>query len=371
MPDHDSAGRRPPQSLGALLAERGVSRRSFLKFASYTASIMALPPTAATAIAQGLETARRQSVIWLSFQECTGCTESITRAHSPSIEDLIFDFISLDYHHTLMNASGEAAEAARLAAMQENAGEYIVVVDGSVPLKDDGIYSCIAGMSNLQMLEETVRDAFAVIAVGSCAAFGGIPGAAPNPTGAVPIAQLVTDKPVINISGCPPIPEAMTGTIAYLLSFGSIPELDQLGRPRAFFGEAIHDRCYRRPFYERGLFAKSFDDEGARQGWCLYEVGCKGPVTYNACATLKWNAGVSFPIQSGHGCLGCSEPGFWDLGGFYKPLSTAKGEPLKYAAGAAVAGAAIGAASAALARSRRKQVLQAAAKPAATEKEDA
>jgi len=343
-------------TLGEMLTERGISRRTFLKYASYTASIMALPPTAATAIAQGIANARRQSVIWLSFQECTGCTESITRAHTPSIEDLIFDFISLDYHHTLMNASGVLAEEAREQAMADNAGEYIVIVDGSVPLKDDGIYSTIAGMTNLQMLKDTAKNAFAVISVGSCAAFGGIPGANPNPTGAVPISEIITDKPIINISGCPPIPEAMTGTIAYLLSFGSIPELDDLGRPKAFFGEAIHDRCYRRPFYERGMFARSFDDEGARQGWCLFEVGCKGPVTYNACATLKWNGGVSFPIQSGHGCLGCSEPNFWDMGGFYKPLSTATGDPLKWAGGAAMAGGAIGAASAVMARSKRNKV---------------
>ena len=351
-------------SLGEHLMKRGVSRRSFLKFASYTASILALPATSARAIAEGLAAARRQSVIWLSFQECTGCTESITRASSPSIEDLIFDFISLDYHHTLQNASGHAAEAAREAAMEENAGKYIVVVDGSIPLKDNGVYSTIAGMTNLQMLEETARDAFAIISVGSCAAFGGIPGANPNPTGAVAVSDIITNKPVVNISGCPPIPEAMTGTISYLLSFGKLPELDHLGRPRAFFGEAIHDRCYRRPFYDRGMFAKSFDDEGARQGWCLFEVGCKGPVAYNACATLKWNQGVSFPIQSGHGCLGCSEPGFWDMGGFYKPLSAAKGEPLKWAAGAAVAGAAIGAAGAAVANKRRKKIVSAQAKTA-------
>jgi hydrogenase small subunit len=346
------------KTLGETLSERGISRRAFLKYASYTASILALPPSAATAIAQGLAQARRQSVIWLSFQECTGCTESITRASSPSIEDLIFDFISLDYHHTLMNASGVAAEEARHAAMEENAGQYIVIVDGSVPVENDGVYSTIAGMSNLQMLKDTVRDAFAVIAVGSCAAFGGIPAARPNPTGAVPISEIITDKPLINISGCPPIPEAMTGTIAYLLSFGSLPELDDLGRPRAFFGETIHDRCYRRPFYERGKFARSFDDEGARQGWCLFEVGCKGPVTYNACATLKWNGGVSFPVQSGHGCLGCSEPGFWDMGGFYKPLSTPTGDATKWVAGAAAAGAAIGAASALATRRKRKKIVQ-------------
>ncbi|MDH4108608.1 MAG: hydrogenase small subunit, partial [Gammaproteobacteria bacterium] len=273
------------RTLGEMLAQRGVSRRVFMKYASYAASLMALPPTMTTAMAQGLADARRQSVIWLSFQECTGCTESITRSYGPTLEQLIFDFISLDYHHTLQAASGHAAEEARLAAMQENKGKYIVVVDGSVPTKDNGVYSTIAGISNLQMLEETVADAFAVIAVGTCAAFGGIPYARPNPTGAVPISEIVRDKPLINISGCPPIPEAMTGTVSYVLSFGSIPELDSLGRPVAFFGETIHDRCYRRPFYERGMFAKSFDDEGARKGWCLFELGCKGPIAYNACAT--------------------------------------------------------------------------------------
>ena len=347
------------RSLGYMLAQRGVSRRAFLKYASYTASLMALPSTATAAIAQGLAAARRQSVIWLSFQECTGCTESFTRADSPSVEDLIFDFISLDYHHTLQAASGHAAEAARHAAMEENKGKYIVVVDGSIPVKDGGVYSTIAGMTNVQMLQETVKDAYAVIAVGTCAAFGGIPYADPNPTGAVPVSELIpAGIPVINISGCPPIPEAMTGTIAYLLSFGAVPDLDHLGRPNAFFGENIHDRCYRRPFYERGQFAESFDDEGARKGWCLYKVGCKGPVTYNACATLKWNGGVSFPIQSGHGCLGCSEPDFWDKGGFYKPLSTSVGNAAKCVGGAAAIGAAAGVASAAVSRSRKNKALK-------------
>jgi hydrogenase small subunit len=149
------------------------------------------------------------------------------------------------------------------------------------------------------------------------------------------------------------MPQAMAGTLTHILSFGKLPELDALGRPRAFFGESIHDRCYRRPFYERGLFAKAFDDEGARQGWCLFELGCKGPVTYNACATQKWNGGVSFPIQSGHGCIGCSEPRFWDRGGLYKPLSAGTADMRKVIGIAAVGGIALGAASAALARQRR------------------
>lgn len=342
-------------TLGDLLARRGVSRRAFLKYASYLASLMALPPAASSVMAEALAKARRQSVIWLSFQECTGCTESLTRSFSPTLEDLIFDLISLDYHHTLQAVSGAAAEQARLTAMKENAGRYLVVVDGSVPVKDGGVYSTIAGISNRDMLIETAEHAMAIISVGTCAAFGGIPHAKPNPTGAVPVSEIVTGKPVINISGCPPIAEAMAGTLAYLLSFGKLPELDHLNRPKAFFGESIHDRCYRRPFYDRGLFAKGFDDEGARKGWCLYEVGCKGPVTYNACATLKWNGGVSFPIQSGHGCLGCAEPDFWDMGGFYRPLSANVGNVGALVGGAAVAGAVAGAAAAALVQHRKRR----------------
>jgi len=319
------------------LQRHGITRRTFMKFCSSIASAMALSPAMASEMAEKLAHTRRQSVIWLSFQECTGCTESITRAHKPSLESLIFDFVSLDYHHTLQAASGHAAEEAREQAMHENGGNYILIVDGSIPLKDDGVYSTIAGMTNLDMLKQVAEQAAAIVSVGTCAAYGGLPKASPNPTGAVAVSDIIKDKPIINIPGCPPIPVVMTGVLAHVLTFG-IPELDGMGRPKAFYGDTIHDRCYRRPFYDRGEFAKSFDDEGARKGWCLYEVGCKGPVTHNACATVKWNNGTSFPIQSGHGCIGCSEPDFWDAGGFYKALSTGSGNPGEWATGALAAG---------------------------------
>ena len=319
------------------LERRGIDRREFFKLCGALASLMALPAGAAEQLAAAVAKARRPSVIWLSFQECTGCTEALTRSHSPSLESLIFDLISLDYHHTLQAASGDAAEAAREAAMKENAGKYLVVVDGSIPLGNPG-YSTIAGVSNIETLKEVVAGAAAVIAMGTCAAYGGLPAAQPNPTGAVAIRDLIKDKPVVNIPGCPPIPIVMTGVIAHYLAFGALPELDGLGRPKAFYGETIHDRCYRRPFYDQGKFAETFDDEGARRGWCLFKLGCKGPVTYNACATTKWNDGTSFPIQSGHGCIGCSEPNFWDAGGFYKALSA----PAVPAGGALAAGAAAG-----------------------------
>ena len=306
---------------------------------------MALPPAAGRAFAKALVSAPRPSVIWLSFQECTGCTESLTRSHAPTLEGLLFNSISLDYHHTLQAAAGADAESARQEAVQKNWGKFLLVVDGSVPMKDGGVYSTIAGVSNYDLLMETAKGAAAVIAVGTCAAFGGLPGARPNPTGSVSISSLVHDKPVINLSGCPPIPAVMTGVLAQYLAFGTLPELDSLGRPKAFYADTIHDRCYRRPFYDQGKFAKTFDDEGARQGWCLFELGCKGPVTHNACATTKWNDSTSFPIESGHGCLGCSEPGFWDAGSFYRALSQSA-NPLQHAKGALVAGAVVGGAMA-------------------------
>ncbi len=347
-----------PTTLGENLRAQGVSRRGFLKLCAATASMLALPPSMVPRIAHALEATRRPSVIWLSFQECTGCTESLTRSQAPTLDELILDLISLDYHHTLQAAAGEAAELARHQAMEANPGQYLVIVDGSIPGPDANPgFSTIAGHSNYDILMETVANAAAVIAVGSCAAFGGLPAADPNPTGARSVMDLVADKPVVNISGCPPIPMVITGVLVHFLTFGRLPELDEYRRPMAFYGQSIHDRCYRRPFYDRGLFANTFEDEGARKGWCLFRLGCKGPTTYNACATAHWNAGTSWPIQSGHPCLGCSEPSFWDGGGFYEPLSVPTTATATTLLAAAAAGAVVGGATTARAKKQTRNLV--------------
>ncbi len=306
-----------------------IHRRAFLKFCAITVSLLALPPGTARLLAQGLENVRRLPVIWLSFQECTGCTESLTRSSAPSIERLLFELISLDYHHTLQAAAGSAAEQARETVLKEAAGKLLVVVDGSVPTALNGAYSTIAGEDNLGLLRRCLAAAEAVLAVGTCASFGGLPAAAPNPTGAMGIAELmqrglVPRRPLVNLPGCPPIPEVMSAVLAQRVAFGSFPALDAQGRPLAFYGETVHDRCSRRGHYEAGRFAKTFDDVGARSGWCLLELGCKGPVTHNACSSVRWN-GVSNPVESGHPCLGCAESGFWDRGSFYRPIKAASG----------------------------------------------
>jgi hydrogenase small subunit len=314
------------EQIGDSLIRAGISRRAFLKYCASIASLFALPASAVRGLAAGIQSARRVPVIWLSCQECTGCTESLARSSAPTLEQLLFNLISLDYHHTLMAAAGAAAEAARTRTLETQAGRYLLIVDGSVPTGPG--YSTIAGVNNLAILDACVSNAAAVIAVGSCAAFGGLPAAHPNPTGAMGVASLmrgnlVPSRPLVNLPGCPPIPAVIGGLLTHYVAFARFPDLDELARPLAFYANTVHQRCSRYYFYKKNKFAERFDDEGARKGWCLYKLGCKGPTTHNACATLKWNDGTGSPIDAGHPCIGCSEPGFWDKGDFYRSLALA------------------------------------------------
>ncbi len=187
------------------------------------------------------------------------------------------------------------------------------------------MYCTIAGRTAKDQLIEAAAGAKAIIAWGSCATNGCVQGAKPNPTGATPIHKIIKNKPIVQMPGCPPIGEAMAALIVHYVTFDRLPELDRSGRPKAFYGKRVHDTCYRRPYFDAGLFAETFDDKNAKEGYCLYKLGCKGPTTYNACASMKWNNGVSFPIQSGHGCIGCSEANFWDNGPFYERLTNVPG----------------------------------------------
>ena len=304
---------------------KGYSRRDFVKFVSIMTAFIGLEQSAMGQVTKALETKPRLPVIWLHFQECTCCSESFIRSSHPIVADILLDKISLDYSETLMAASGTQAEAALKNTMTKYKGQYILCVEGSVPMGADGVYCMIGGKTSLQILHEVAEGAAAIIAWGSCASNGCVQAAKPNPTGATPIHKLITNKPIIKVPGCPPIGEVMAGVIVHYLTFGTIPELDKLGRPKAFYNKRVHDTCYRRPFYDAGLFVETFDDENAKKGYCLYKMGCKGPSTYNACGVTKWNGGTSFPIQSGHPCIGCSEANFWDNGGFYERASAFAG----------------------------------------------
>jgi len=314
------------QSLGQYLAHRGVSRREFLTFCGQMAAILGLGDLATPRIARALSAVKRPSVVWLSLQECTGCTESVLRAADPTIADLVLDVVSLDFQENLMAAAGFAVEQALRQAMEKNNGEYLLVVTGSVPLNDGGIYTTVAGRPVKEILEEGAKGAKAVIAIGACAHWGNIQASRPNPTGAVGVGDIVKDKPVVNIAGCPPIADVVTATIVHYLSFGRLPATDYEGRPLFAYGARIHDQCPRRANFDAGQFVEEFDDEAARKGWCLYHVGCKGPATFSPCPIFQWNSGTNWPIGAGHPCLGCTERHFWDtMTPFYGRLPNVAG----------------------------------------------
>jgi len=306
------------------MQRKGYDRREFLRFCSFAAMMAGVETSSLPTVVQAFESKARPPVVWLHFQECTCCSESFIRSSHPIVADVLLDSLSLDYSETLQAAAGHQAEKSLQDTLKNAAGKYILLVEGSVPTNDGGVYCTIGGRTAEDILQDAAKDAAAVIAWGSCASHGCIQAAKPNPTGATPIHKLV-DKPVINVPGCPPIADVMTGVVTHLLVFGSAPELDNLGRPKEFYSRRVHDTCYRRPYYDAGLFVESWDDDKARRGYCLYKMGCRGPVTYNACSVTKWNGGLSYPIQSGHGCIGCSEAGFWDNGPFYRHLASFPG----------------------------------------------
>ncbi|UCH61204.1 MAG: hydrogenase small subunit [Anaerolineales bacterium] len=301
-------------SVQQVLTERGLTRRDFLKFCSSMAGALALPRRYSTRIAQALEAPKRTPVIWMEFQDCAGCTEALLRASRPTVAEIVLDILSVDYHETIMAASGHRAEEAKKQTI--DAGGYILVVEGSIPRAEDGVHCCIGGRTALDLLSEAASNALAVIAVGHCAAFGGVPRAAPNPTDAVGVMDLVKDKPVLNLPGCPYNTVNLTATVVHFLTFGELPAMDELLRPLFAFGARIHDNCERRGHFDAGHFVMEWGDEGHRLGWCLYKMGCKGPVSFHNCPAVRYNDGASWPIGSGHGCIGCSEPDFWEWGAY-------------------------------------------------------
>jgi len=300
------------ETLGEHLERQGVTRRDFLTFCGEMCAMLGLSATLRPKVAAALQSAQRPSVIWVQLQECTGCVESVVRTAEPTVGDLVLNQISLDYSHTLMAAAGDAAEKALHDAMEKNRGAYVLLVTGSVPLAEGGIYTTIGGRTAKVILEEAAAGAAAVIAVGACAHWGNIQASRPNPTEAVGVSEIVTDKPVVNIAGCPPIADVVTATVVHFLTFGRLPALDRDGRPLFAYGKRIHDQCQRRAHFDAGQYVEAFDDEAARKGWCLYHTGCKGPATFSPCPIFQWNTRTSWPIGAGHPCLGCTERHFWD-----------------------------------------------------------
>lgn len=289
----------------------GLTRREFLQLCTSVAATLGLSSVAAVKIAEAATSSTRPPVIWLSGQECTGCSESLLRSTHPTLESLVLETISLDYHETLSAAAGHQAEAAKQASMVANQGKYVLVVEGAIPTKDNGIYCKIANKTMLQHVQEAAEHAAAIIAMGSCASWGGVPSTPPNPTEAKGVAEVLPGKTVITIPGCPPNPYNLLATVLHFVTFKRLPELDDKGRPKFAYGQLIHENCERRAHFDAGRFAIEFGDEGHRQGWCLYKLGCKGPETYANCPAIRFGdvGSASWPVGTGHPCIGCTEKG--------------------------------------------------------------
>ncbi|MDR2348356.1 MAG: hydrogenase small subunit, partial [Bifidobacteriaceae bacterium] len=319
-------GWREP-TLAENLARAGVSRRDFLTYCGVLAGIFAvggsIKPASAAEVADKLGAVTKPNVVWLQLQECTGCMESALRSGGTTVEEVVLGLLSVNYNELVMAASGDAANQ---ALAETNAEDHILVVNGSIPTKDDGIYCTIGGESAEDVLRHSAEKATAILAVGACAVWGSVQASRPNPTGAVGVDQIIRDKPIINVAGCPPIGEVITATVSYLLTHDTLPKTDAEGRPLFAYEQRIHDSCPRRAHFDAGQYVRRFDDEGARAGWCLYEVGCKGPSTFSPCPIFQWNLHTSWPIGAGHPCIGCTEKDFFDrYTPFYRVLPNVRG----------------------------------------------
>ena len=270
----------------------GVSRRDFLKLSGAVAACLGLSSTFIPKIAHALATAPRPPIVWLNFAECTGCTEAFLRSSNPTVGDLLLDVVSLDYHETVMAAAGLQANTNLDTAVAKYPGQFICICEGAVPTAEGGVYGAVGGDTMLATAQAVVPKAKHVVCVGTCASYGGLPAAAPNPTGAKGVAD-ATGYKTINIPGCPPNPITLVSLLASYLLNGTMPALDSYGRPLFAYGKSVHDQC------------------GKPYG-CLKEYGCRGPRCRNNCPTMKFNDKTSWCIQAEHHCIGCSEPGFWD-----------------------------------------------------------
>ena len=307
------------------IEDEGIDRRDFMKWASATTAMLMLPASFTPLVAEAAVLTNRLPVIWIELSDCAGNSEALLRSDGPKVDEILLDIVSLEFHETIMAASGHQAEKQLEEAIETFKGKYLLVVEGAIPMGMDGYFGTIGakGETFYDHLMRLSKDAAAVVAVGTCATYGGVPAAAPNPTDAVGVMNIVKNKPVINIPACPANPSNIVGVIIHYILTGQVPELDSLLRPKFAFGYRIHDNCERRAHFDAGEFVEEWGDEGAKNNFCLYKVGCKGPMTFNNCSIIRYNEGVNWPVGVGRGCIGCSEPDFWDKYAYERPMANA------------------------------------------------
>jgi len=279
------------------------NRRQFLKMGASLAAAMGLEPASVPRIVEALSelSSGQAPVLWLQGQSCSGCSVSLLNTENPSPTEVLTRYISLLFHSTLSAATGHTAMEVVEKAIE--AGGYYLAVEGALPAGMPE--ACVMGHKPVtELVARAAKKAKAVICVGTCAAYGGIPAAENNPTGSISVAEFLKKEgsaaPIIRLPGCPSHPDWVVGTLVHVIKFG-LPKLDEDGRPEMFFGRLLHDQCPRFADYERENFAQTFSGEG-----CLFKLGCLGPVTKADCTTRLWNRGANTCIVAGAPCIGCA-----------------------------------------------------------------
>lgn len=258
-------------------------------------------------IYEGLITKPR--LVWLELTGCSGNIISLMDGFNPNIENMMTTMVNLVYNNSLIAKEGEKAIEQLFSVLD---GEFILAVEGAAATKNNGLYNVIGDwqgkpLTALEALKLLGAKATHILAVGACATHGGVSAAKPNLSECVSVQTVLRDRKIILLPGCPCHPDWFLGTLAHLIMYGQ-PELDNIGRPKLFYSTLIHDRCPRRTFFNKGIFADKLGEET-----CLFKLGCRGPVTRVDCPTRRWNDRVNWPIGDDTPCIGCAQIGFPDM----------------------------------------------------------
>ena len=251
---------------------------------------------------------KKLNAIWLETSGCFGEVISLLDSEEPDVIYMLKKFVNMQFFGSIMAEEGEIAYERLLELLND---EFVFIICGAVPTKDNGVYTTIATykekkVTAMEVIKNLAEKAKYIVTIGTCASFGGPTAAKPNESEAFSISKFLNRQDVINISGCPANPVWVMGILGYLTSIG-IPKLDNEGRPIDYYGETIHDRCPRRRFFDAGIFAEKFGEEE-----CMFMIGCKGPVTYAYCPVSRWNSTENWPIGDNTTCIGCASPNFPD-----------------------------------------------------------
>lgn len=289
-----------------------LTRRQFIKLATATTAALQFSDYIIPQLAEAFAGKKKPPVIWLEMMTCTGDYLSVANTLHPGMREILFDTIDMRFSNTTMAAEGDKSIDALIQTVEREKGEYILIAEGTVPLKAGGKYGAIGHhrdgslFTDVEAIKYTAPGAKYIMALGTCASFGGPYAAYPNPSGSVPVHKVV-DRQVINVPGCPVHPDWAIGTLTHLLLYG-VPNLDAFNRPTMFYGRRIHDWCPRRQHFDNSVFAQYPGEEK-----CSYKIGCKGPVTFADCPTRQWiGEHSSWPVGANSPCIGCVNPDFPD-----------------------------------------------------------